>query len=777
MLRRALVFVPALLATLSCTGSGGGSSGGGSNPAPTDAPDLALTLIAFDPPQAVAGTTLSISDTVANQGTQASPSVRVGIYLSSDASITTSDRLLGFRTLPPLAPGASSSAGGALTIPATVTAGAYHVGAIVDDLAALVEMSEANNTRVASSTVAISAAVLPDLEVVSISVAQSAAIAGQPIDVSDSVRNSGVAAAGAFQVAVHLSQDATIDASDLVLGLRAVPSLAQGATSSANDTLLLPPGLAAGTWWIGARVDAQGDVSELDELDNALAASAPISISVPPRPNLVLQAFGTTQTTVDSGTPIGVQDTVANIGPGDAGSFEIAVYLSSDADVTRNDTRLGSRLLPLLASGATNSSSGALTIPADTPGGTYWIGAIADSGLDVPETSEADNTRVAASAVTITVPPRPDLVPTALAFTPGTVDTTLGGLVHVSESLTNSGVVPASAFRVGVYLSTNNVITSSDVLLGSRDVAALAVGASTSFVHDLSIPLGVSAGTYYIGVIVDDLAQVLELSEANDALLAAGTLDVIASPLPQPDLVVQSASYAPHSVLVGQTIQVQTEVRNVGQLSAGSFQIGIYLSSDDQIATDDLRIGSRFVAQLGVNFGTVASVPYTVPLSLTPGTYYVGAIADDLQQVAEGTETNNTLRASGTLSVTIPPPPAPDLVVTATTFTPGQAAPGAQVQLSATLRNQGDLSAGAFRVAFYASSDSTVETTDVLLGFQSLASLDANQSFTGTISVLLPANLASGQHTIGAIVDDAALVSESNETNNVLAAATRLVVP
>lgn len=764
-----------------CGGSGGGSGGGGGSSGggggPSDAPDLVVALVAFDPPQVTAGATLSVSDTVSNIGTRAASNVRVGIYLSSDASVTATDRLLGFRSIASLDVGANSSAGGTLTIPTTVGAGTYFVGAIVDDLATIAERSETNNVRLAASTVAVAPAILPDLEPAAIGVLQTSVLAGGMIDVSDSVRNSGVAAAGAFQVGIFLSSDATLDDADVLLGVRAVPSLAAGALSSASDVLVIPPSIASGTWWIGARVDAQNAVSELDELDNALVASHSIQVTAPPRPNLVMSAFSIASTSVDSGTSLGVQDTVSNVGPGAATSFEIAVYLSSDPDVTRTDTRLGARTLPLLASGASDSSAGALVIPADVPGGTYWVGAIADAGLDVLETLEADNTRVAAQPLTVTVPPRPDLVPVSLSFTPTVVDTTLGETVHVSESLTNSGVVPAGAFRVGVYLSTNNVISTSDVLLGSRDVGGLAVGASSSATSDLAVPAGVGAGTYYVGLIVDDLGQELELSEANDALLASSTLDVVASPLPQPDLVVQSASYGPHAVLVGQSIQVQTEVRNVGNLSASAFKIGVYLSSDDQIAADDLRIGERNVAQLGAGFGTAASAPYVVPVSLPAGTYYVGVIADDLLQVAESVETNNALRASGTVVVSVPPPPAPDLIVNATSFTPSQASAGQLLQLSATLRNQGDLGAGAFRVAFYASSDATVDAQDVLLGFQSLSALDANQTFVGTISATLPASLAAGDYTIGALVDDALAVSESVESNNVLVASTLLHVP
>jgi len=109
----------------------------------------------------------------------------------------------------------------------------------------------------------------------------------------------------------------------------------------------------------------------------------------------------------------------------------------------------------------------------------------------------------------------------------------------------------------------------------------------------------------------------------------------------------------------------------------------------------------------------------------------------------------------------------PDLIVESVSFTPTSAGTGQMLQLSANLRNQGDLAAGAFRVAFYLSVDATIDAQDTLLGFQSLSALGPNQTFAGTISASVPAGLAAGNYTLAAFVDDALAVSEGVETNNV----------
>ena len=90
---------------------------------------------------------------------------------------------------------------------------------------------------------------------------------------------------------------------------------------------------------------------------------------------------------------------------------------------------------------------------------------------------------------------------------------------------------------------------------------------------------------------------------------------------------------------------------NSGELASGPFRVGVYLSDDDTITTDDTLIGWRDGLDLSAAQSSTASTTITLPLDLTPGTYHLGAIVDDLDLVAEGDETNNTRVADTTLEV------------------------------------------------------------------------------------------------------------------------------
>lgn len=107
-----------------------------------------------------------------------------------------------------------------------------------------------------------------------------------------------------------------------------------------------------------------------------------------------------------------------------------------------------------------------------------------------------------------------------------------------------------------------------------------------------------------------------------------------------PDLVVTYLS-GPSSGTIGGQIAIQVTVRNQGYLSAGNFRVGFYFSTDSLITTSDVYSGYCSFSGLSAGYSTSCSVNIGVPSSLSPGTYYLGAIVDDWNQVAESNEGNN----------------------------------------------------------------------------------------------------------------------------------------
>jgi len=121
-------------------------------------PDLVETAVGNPPAGAAPGGSISVTDTVANQGGGAGAST-TRYYLSADLAKDAGDLLLtGSRAVPILAAGATSSGTVSVTIPGATASGTYHLIACADDLLAVTETSETNNCLASTGTIAVGAA-------------------------------------------------------------------------------------------------------------------------------------------------------------------------------------------------------------------------------------------------------------------------------------------------------------------------------------------------------------------------------------------------------------------------------------------------------------------------------------------------------------------------------------------------------------------------------------------------------------------------------------------
>jgi subtilase family serine protease len=107
------------------------------------------------PSLAVAGISITVTDTTQNQGIDGTPVSLTRYYLSTNAAFDASDLPLGSREVSALAPGLSETGSATLLIPATTLPGTYCIIARSDDADAIAEAQESNNTR--ARTISITA--------------------------------------------------------------------------------------------------------------------------------------------------------------------------------------------------------------------------------------------------------------------------------------------------------------------------------------------------------------------------------------------------------------------------------------------------------------------------------------------------------------------------------------------------------------------------------------------------------------------------------------------
>ncbi len=117
-----------------------------------------------------------------------------------------------------------------------------------------------------------------------------------------------------------------------------------------------------------------------------------------------------------------------------------------------------------------------------------------------------------------------------------------------------------------------------------------------------------------------------------------------------------TSTLTPATVQRGEDVTLTHRVSNVGTGPSGSFVIKYYLSSNQIISTGDVYVGEKTDSGLSGGFGrNWTDRNYTVPSSLTPGTYYLGWIIDANNDEGETDENNNTSYHPTPITVTVSP--------------------------------------------------------------------------------------------------------------------------
>lgn len=123
-----------------------------------------------------------------------------------------------------------------------------------------------------------------------------------------------------------------------------------------------------------------------------------------------------------------------------------------------------------------------------------------------------------------------------------------------------------------------------------------------------------------------------------------------------PDLVVTTLSASTDQVNAGGTFTTTATVRNRGGGVADPSTLRFLLSSDATIDPTDTPLADLPLSTLETNQTQTLTPSLTLPATLPPGNYTLGACADVAGVITESSETNNCM-AGGMLTVKVPGPP------------------------------------------------------------------------------------------------------------------------
>ena len=684
---------------------------------------------------------IRVSVTVRNQGDGPSSPTITRFYLSTDATVSTSDTEVGTDPTRILDPNETEDESDRFDAPSTV--GTYYYGACIDSASG--ESNTQNNCSTSVKVIVSKVGVdNPDLVVESPSVSSRNLDAGASFTLSATVRNEGTGRSPSTTLRYYRSTDSTISTGDTQVETDSVASLGPTETGAESEQLLGPGD--AGTYYYGACVES---VSRESNTQNNCSAGVAVVVtgSATVGSDLVVESPSVDDSSLGPDESFTLSVTVRNQGNVRSNSTTLRYYRSTDATITTSDTELDTDSVSRLDPSKSDDENELLTTPeAD---GTYYYGACVDSVTD-----ESDTTNNCSSGVSVTVSEATQGAPDLVVYSPSVYDKVFdpGEDFSMAFRVRNEGDGASTATAtLKYYRSSNSTISSSDTELtiqsGTIGVGPIAASGSTLVSTDLNAH---SSGTYYYGACVGTVPN-----ESDTTNNCAAVFKVT---LTAPDLVIIRDSVSSSYVEAGDDFTFRATVRNDGTGDSPSTLLRYYRSSDATISTADTQVDTDTVSSLEPDETDAESERITVPS--TTGTYYYGVCVD---AVTRESDTSNNCSSGIQVTVTEAGVDAPDLTVDTPVISGFNGLPGDSVRFDIIVRNQGEERAGATTLRLYRSTDSTFTSSDRQLITWEVAPLNAGSSRTYYI---LNENVHNwvGTRYYGACVDS--VTDESDTTNN-----------
>ena len=269
---------------------------------------------------------------------------------------------------------------------------------------------------------------------------------------------------------------------------------------------------------------------------------------------------------------------------------------------------------------------------------------------------------------------------------------------------------------------------------------------------DITLNTG-TIGTFTEQVVLDPTGS---NPSTYSGILAAETIDVVGTILPEPEVVVGSIAAPAQALGLQQVPITYTLINNGNGAAIGPWSDEVFVASD--AAGDNLQSLGTFVFEGTIAAGQTISreVNVTLPGTLS-GDEWIVVRTDSSDQLVEPLS-NAAKQTVATAPTVVTPAPAPDLVVSSIT-PPTSAFSGRMTQISWTVTNTGNggTSASQWYDNIYLSTDQTLDigtgafgnNTDVLLASVANPSyLAPGDSYTSSASFTLPEGLSGPYYII-----------------------------
>ncbi len=488
--------------------------------------------------------------------------------------------------------------------------------------------------------------------------------------------------------------------------------------------------------------------------------------------------------------------------------MEYEIYLSTDSVLDAStDVYLESYLSSENTIGTYQRASG-IDLPVNTAPGDYYLIVQMDSSDEFVEADETNNTIfVEFTVLTATCddgiqnqgetaldcggplcPACPVVDVVGISLTAGPNGFTqypgLDVVFDVNYQILNTDVVPNYEYRM--YLSIDSILdVSQDVSLESSFAAHKNVGTHQQGAG-IDVPISTTSGDYYLIVIMDSEDDVAEEDETNNTMFveftvltatcddgvqnqgetaldcggplcpACPTIDIVGN-----NLTSGTGNFTQYPGL-DVSFDVNYEILNTDAVP--NFEFRMYLSEDSILDEgQDVSLESAFAAHKNVGSHQQTS-GFTVPVTTTPGEYFLIVRMDSDDDIPEVDETNNEMYVPLTIL------DFPDLQLTIDNIS-NMTTPGEVMPYGITLTNANSVEVSeSFKLSVYLSEDASLSaSSDSIIQSIDINGISADTSYQLFENLTIPLYATAGDYYLIFWIDSEEEIAEyGTEANNVM---------
>ena len=348
-------------------------------------PNLLPQTILLSTYSARPGDQLAVMWTTTNAGSGNCAASLTGLHLGSSATVPPTNDGVNLQVpTPPINAHSAVRQTNLVTIPANTPIGNYYLWVKVDDVVqSTLDQTTRTDDAARSGLLAVLTVVRqPNLLPENVLLNSDFALPGGEITVRWRMRNSGTATCPTSLTGFRLGVSPSVPpTNDTLNAFLETPEIPPGSSIQQTNRVTIPANTPAGLYYLWVIADAveNSTLNQSSRSDDA-EPSGPLTIATEaPRPNLVPVNVALNVTSVAPGGQVTLTWTMTNSGTANCPASTTGLHLGTSTNAAPTNDILNLKLAtPVINAHTALQQSRAVTIPAGTAPGTYYLWVVAD---------------------------------------------------------------------------------------------------------------------------------------------------------------------------------------------------------------------------------------------------------------------------------------------------------------------------------------------------------------------------------------------------------------